>query len=303
MKEPVLLIMAAGMGSRYGGLKQIDPIDSNKHIIIDYSLYDAYLVGFRSVIFVIKQEAEGDFEEVIGKRIRKYMNVQYAYQCIDDLPEFVEIPEGRTKPWGTAHAVMSARNILNNRPFCVINADDYYGRNAFVKMFKFLSESHKDSEHSMVGYRVGNTLTENGFVSRGVCSVDHNNHLTDVVERTHIEKTVDGAEYIEGDIRTAIPTDAVVSMNFWGFQPKIMEQYTEYFGEFLKEALVSNPLKCEYYITLLPNKLITEGKATIEVMETEDKWYGVTYQEDKALVMNEIAKMIESGYYPETLCD
>jgi len=303
MREPVLLIMAAGMGSRYGGLKQIDPIDSNKHLIIDYSLYDAHLVGFRSVIFVIKQEMKADFEEVIGNRIKKYMKVEYSFQCIDDLPESVKLPEGRTKPWGTAHAVMSARNILNNRPFCVINADDYYGRIAFEKMFEFLSEDRKETEHAMVGYRVENTLTENGFVSRGICSVDAAHNLTNVTERTHIEKVEGGAEYIEDDVRTPIAKGSVVSMNFWGFQPKIMEQYTEYFEEFLKEALVTNPLKCKYYITLLPNKLITNGEATINVMETEDKWYGVTYQEDKEQVMEEIAKMIKSGYYPETLCD
>ena len=303
MKEPVLLIMAGGIGSRYGGLKQIDPIDSNNHIIIDYSLYDAHLVGFKSVIFVIKKEMQVDFEEVIGVRIKKYMNVEYAFQCIDDIPEGFQMPTGRTKPWGTAHAVMSARDILNNRPFCVINADDYYGRTAFTKMYEYLSQSHKESEHAMIGYRIGNTLTENGHVARGICSVDENNNLTSIVERACIEKTIDGAEYIEDDIRTPLENNTVVSMNFWGFQPKMMEQYTEYFKEYLSGSLVTNPLKCEYYITILPDVLISKGEATIKVMETDDKWYGVTYQKDKAQVMNEISKMVKSGYYPEILCD
>jgi len=219
MKKPVLVIMAAGMGSRYGGLKQIDPIDEQGHIIMDFSIFDAKRAGFEKVVFIIKKENEADFKEAIGNRIEKVMDVAYAYQDLHNIPEGFEVPEGRVKPWGTAHAVLSAIDEIDG-PFVVINADDYYGRDAFHKIYKFLTRNEDDDKYryAMVGYKLENTLTENGHVARGVCTVDENGHLVQVVERTRIERKGNGAAYTEDDGETWVPvaTDSIVSMNLWG---------------------------------------------------------------------------------------
>lgn len=304
MNKPVLIIMAAGMGSRYGGLKQIDPVDAQGHIIMDFSIFDAKRAGFEKVIFIIKKENEVDFKEAIGKRIEEVMEVSYVFQDLQNIPEGFAVPEGRVKPWGTAHAVLSAIDEVDG-PFAVINADDYYGRDAFQKIYDYLS-THEDDEkyrYTMVGYQLANTLTENGYVSRGVCSMNENKELVSVIERTHIEKTEDGAAFTEdgGESWTAISPDSIVSMNMWGFTKSFLLETKEGFKEFLKEGLETNPMKCEFYLPSIVTTLLKEEKATVTVLESVDKWYGVTYKEDKPFVVAAIQKLKDAGLYPQEL--
>ena len=304
MKKPVLVIMAAGMGSRFGGLKQIAPMDEQGHIIMDFSIFDAKRAGFEKVVFIIKEENEADFREAIGNRIQNEIEVAYVYQDLKNLPEGFEVPEGRVKPWGTAHAVLSAMKVVDG-PFAVINADDYYGRDAFQKIYDYLS-THQDDEkyrYAMVGYELGNTLTENGHVSRGVCTVDENGYLEKVVERTHIEKRGEGAAFTEdnGETWTEVSVDSIVSMNMWGFSASFMQEIQNGFKAFLTEGLASNPMKCEYYLPTVVSNLLAAEKATVAVLTSADKWYGVTYKEDKPVVVAAIQKMKESGLYPEKL--
>lgn len=302
MKKPVLVIMAAGMGSRYGGLKQIDPIDAQGHIIMDFSIFDAKRAGFEKVVFIIKKENEADFKEAIGKRMESVMDVEYVFQDLHNIPEGFEIPEGRVKPWGTAHAILSAIDVVDG-PFAVINADDYYGRDAFQKIFDFLSTHEDDDKYrfTMVGYRLENTLTENGHVARGVCTLDEKNHLVKVVERTRIEKKGEGAAFTEDDGATweELPMDAIVSMNMWGFSAGFLQEIKKGFAAFLEEGLKKNPLKCEYFLPSVVSKLLAEDRATVSVLTSKDKWYGVTYKEDKAVVMAAIQSMKDNGVYPE----
>lgn len=302
MKKPVLVIMAAGMGSRYGGLKQIDPIDNQGHIIMDFSIFDAKRAGFEKVVFIIKRENEADFREAIGNRIEKVMDVEYAFQDLNNIPEGFAVPEDRVKPWGTAHAVLSCIDIVDG-PFAVINADDYYGRDAFQKIFDFLSTTEDDDKYryTMVGYKLENTLTENGHVARGVCTIDENGYLSQVVERTHIERRGEGAAFTEdeGETWTEVATDAVVSMNMWGFSASFLQEIKKGFASFLEEGLKKNPLKCEYFLPSVVTRLLEEGKATVSVLTSQDKWYGVTYKEDKAVVMAAIQNMKDNGVYPE----
>ena len=304
MSKPVLVIMAAGMGSRYGGLKQIDPIDEQGHIIMDFSIFDAKRAGFEKVVFIIKKENEADFKEAIGKRIEKVMKVEYVFQDVHNIPAGFSVPEGRVKPWGTAHAVLSAIDVIDG-PFAVINADDYYGKDAFQKIYDYLS-THKDDEkyrYTMVGYELGNTLTENGHVSRGICSLNENNELVSVVERTHIEKKGDGAVYTEdeGVSWHSLPVDSVVSMNMWGFGASFLQEVEQGFVSFLEENLVNNPMKCEYYLPTVVSNLLADNRATVAVLTSVDRWYGVTYKEDKPVVVAAIKNMKESGLYPERL--
>ncbi len=304
MSKPVLVIMAAGMGSRYGGLKQIDPIDEQGHIIMDFSIFDAKRAGFEKVVFIIKKENEADFKEAIGKRIEKVMKVEYVFQDVHNIPAGFSVPEGRVKPWGTAHAVLSAIDVIDG-PFAVINADDYYGKDAFQKIYDYLS-THKDDEkyrYTMVGYELGNTLTENGHVSRGICSLNENNELVSVVERTHIEKKGDGAVYTEDEGVTwhSLPVDSVVSMNMWGFGASFLQEVEQGFVSFLEENLVNNPMKCEYYLPTVVSNLLADNRATVAVLTSVDRWYGVTYKEDKPVVVAAIKNMKESGLYPERL--
>ena len=302
MNKPVLVIMAAGMGSRYGGLKQIDPIDEQGHIIMDFSIFDAKRAGFEKVVFIIKKENEADFKEAIGNRIGKYIDVEYAYQDLHNLPEGYEVPEGRVKPWGTAHAVLSAIDVIDG-PFVVINADDYYGRDAFQKIYDFLS-THEDDDkyrYAMVGYKLENTLTENGHVARGVCTIDENDYLVKVVERTRIERKGDGAAFTEDDGATWTPvaTDSIVSMNMWGFSKSFLQEIKNGFEAFLTEGLQNNPLKCEYFLPTVVSNLLAADRATVTVLTSQDKWYGVTYKEDKPVVMGAIKNMKDHGVYPE----
>lgn len=302
--KPVLVIMAAGMGSRYGGLKQIDPVDDEGHIIMDFSMYDAKRAGFEKVIFIIKRENEADFRSAVGDRISAYMNVEYAFQDIDDLPEGYQVPEGRTKPWGTAHAVLSCIDQVEG-PFAVINADDYYGRQAFQLIYDYLA-THEDDEKSrytMVGYQLGNTVTDNGHVARGICEIDAAGDLTEVNERTHIEKRDGGIAFTEDDgvTWTPVSAEAIVSMNMWGFTRSILEEIREGFPAFLEEGLKSNPMKCEYFLPSVVSKMLEENRAAVAVLHSADKWYGVTYKEDKPVVVAAMKKMKADGLYPEHL--
>ncbi|MGN1166410.1 MAG: sugar phosphate nucleotidyltransferase [Lachnospiraceae bacterium] len=304
MKKPVLVIMAAGMGSRYGGLKQIDPVDNDGHIIMDFSMYDAKMAGFEKVIFIIKRENEQDFRDAVGDRISKYMEVSYAFQELSNIPEGYKVPEGRVKPWGTAHAVYSAIDQIDG-PFAVINADDYYGREAFQLIYDFLS-THEDDEkyrYTMVGYEIGKTVTDNGYVSRGICDINENSELIKVVERTRIEKRDGGVAFTEDDgaTWTKVPVDAVVSMNMWGFTNSILAEIKEGFSKFLDEGLKSNPMKCEYFLPTVVSNLLADERATVEVLKSRDKWYGITYKEDKPVVTAALQQMKEEGFYPKHL--
>ena len=304
MKKPVLVIMAAGMGSRYGGLKQIDPVDDDRHIIMDFSMYDARKAGFEKVIFIIKRELEADFKERVGNRISRYMDVSYVYQELADLPEGYEVPEGRVKPWGTAHAVLSCIDQIEG-PFAVINADDYSGQEAFRLIYDYLA-SHEDDDkyrYTMVGYHLGNTVTDNGHVARGICDMNENGELIAIHERTRIEKRDDGIAYTEDDGQTwtYVPADTTVSMNMWGFTRSILEEIRDGFPGFLDNGLKANPMKCEYFLPAVVSDLLGEEKATVAVLTSVDKWYGVTYKEDKPVVVAAIRKMKEEGRYPEHL--
>lgn len=304
MEKPVLVIMAAGMGSRYGGLKQIDPVDEQGDIIMDFSIYDAIKAGFEKVVFIIKRENEADFREAIGNRISKQIEVSYVFQELTNLPEGFAVPEGRVKPFGTGHAILSCIDEVNG-PFAVINADDYYGAHAFREIYDYLS-SHEDDEkyrYCMVGYILGNTLTDNGHVARGVCTTDDSGYLKDICERTHIERRGAGAAYTEDDgaTWTDISVDSVVSMNMWGFSRSILKELQERFSKFLETGLETNPLKCEYFLPSVVGELLEEDKATVEVLKSEDKWYGVTYKEDKAVVTAAIQGMKDAGIYPQYL--
>ena len=304
MKKPILVIMAAGMGSRYGGLKQIDPVDAQGHIIMDFSIYDAKRAGFEEVVFIIKKENEADFRESIGNRMSKIMKVSYVYQELSNLPEGFEVPEGRVKPFGTGHAILSCIDAISG-PFAVINADDYYGVHAFQEIYDFLS-THQDDDkyrYTMVAYKVENTLTENGHVARGVCTTDEQNHLDAIHERTHIEKRGDQTEYTEDDGQTwtVIPEGSLVSMNMWGFSASILKELKERFPVFLKKNLSVNPMKCEYFLPEVVSDLLSEGKATVEVRKSLDKWYGVTYKEDKPFVVAAIQSLKDQGLYPQKL--
>ena len=301
MKEPVLVIMAAGMGSRFGGAKQIIPVDEQGHILIDFSLFDAYRAGFRELVFIIKEESRAAFEESIGKRMEQYFRVRYVYQDIARLPEGFSVPEGRVKPWGTGHAVACCQGVVDG-PFAVINADDYYGPSAFAAVYDFLKNNKDDSQYAMVGYRVGNTLTENGSVSRGVCCVE-DGKLVDVTERTYIVPQGDGAAYSEdgGETFTALDKNALVSMNLWGFTGAFIDQIWARFPAFLEENLVKNPLKCEYYLPFVVNEQLKDGSAVVQMLPCEEKWYGVTYREDLGRVQAAVAEMKGKGLYSKEI--
>lgn len=302
MEKPILIIMAAGMGSRYGGLKQIDPVDKEGHIIIDFSLFDAKRAGFETVVFVIKKENEKIFKEVIGKRIEKIMTVHYAFQELNDLPEGYSVPQGREKPWGTAHAIYCCRQWIHG-PFAVINADDYYGVESFQMIYDYLS-THQDDKYyrlAMVGYHIEKTLTENGTVARGICEVDEQGYLVDITERTKIKGDQNGIAYEDNGQWHALNKGTIVSMNLWGFSQGIIEEIIKGFPLFLDEQVKDNPLKCEYFIPSVVSQLLLHQKATVQVLKTTAKWYGVTYKEDKPVVEKAIENMKQQGIYTSKL--
>lgn len=296
--------MAAGMGSRYGGLKQIDPVDGQGNKIIDFSIYDALQAGFEKIIFVIKKEHEADFRACISDRIGNRANILYAYQELTTIPEGFSIPEGRVKPWGTGHAMLSAASLID-APFAVINADDYYGREAFKLIYDYLS-SYTDKEkycYAMVGYELQKTLTENGSVSRGVCETDADGYLTDIVERTSITWKDGGIVYTEDGKDTPLPTDSTVSMNMWGFGESILREAKQRFIAFFKENVPANPLKSEFFLPFIVDAMLKEDRAEVKVLKTKEKWFGVTYQEDKPFVQESIRRLKAEGVYPEVLWD
>ena len=305
MNKPVLVVMAAGMGSRYGGLKQLDPIDDNGHVILDYSVYDAHRAGFDTVIFVIKPEIEDLFKEKIGNRIAKVMEVKYVFQKVDDLPEGYTVPEGRVKPWGTAQAVLAARDVVDG-PFAVINADDYYGPEGFEEIYNYLLH-HPDTpgmyEYAMVGYLLKNTVTEHGSVARGVCTETASGYLHSVVERTKIIQGDRCPQYTEDDGQSwnDLCEDDIVSMNLWGFQKSYLQEAWAGFPAFPDKALAENPLKAEYFLPAVVSSLLSQHKARVKVLRSNDRWYGVTYKEDKPGVMAALQELREKGLYPEKL--
>lgn len=301
MKKPILVIMAAGMGSRYGGLKQMDPVGAHGELILDYSLFDARRAGFERAVIIIKRENEADFREVLGDRVSRHMQVDYAYQDLTALPEGYAVPEGRSKPWGTGHAVLSAADLVD-APFCAINADDYYGADAFRLCYEHLTNLKNEGDICMVGYLLKNTLSETGCVARGICTTNEQGRLVDLVERTHIISSVDGPLMTEdGQTYTRLAPETVVSMNMWGFPQSMMQRLKDGFAPFLDKALAENPLRGEYFLPFAVDAELRAGRAAVSVYTTPDKWYGVTYREDKPQVVAALADMTRSGLYPAPL--
>ena len=298
MKKPVLVILAAGMGSRYGGLKQIDAVGSNGEPIIDFSIYDAHEAGFDKVVLIIRKEHEEAFRKNLTDKVSKHMEVEFAYQDLADVPAGITVPEGREKPWGTTHALLACRHL--DAPFAIINADDYYGKDAFRVIYNFLSNEVKDGEYGMVGYVLENTLTDHGTVSSAICERDEHGFLQKIVECPKIAKDGDHAKLTEDDGKTWKPIEkgAVVSMNFWGFTPKIFAQCEPIFEEFIRKGIVENPMKCEHVIPTAIGTLLERKACTVKVLTSNDRWFGVTYKEDKPYVMQCLKEYKDQGLYP-----
>ena len=308
MKKPVLVVMAAGMGSRYGGLKQIDPVGSHGEAILDYSLFDAHEAGFETAVIIIKKAIEKDFMDTVGARLKNApMEIRYAFQEIEKIPAGFAIPPERTKPWGTSHAVLCAKDVIDGAPFAVINADDYYGKSAFKTIYDYLNHACDSDKYDfcMMGYQLGNTVTDNGSVARGVCTTDGSGHLVQIVERTRIEKYDGGIHYTEDDgaTWTDVPAEANVSMNMWGFTPVFLQEIEDRFPEFLRVNVPKNPAKAEFFLPMTVSALLAENKASVKVLETADKWYGVTYAADKPMVVAALKAMTDEGKYPDGLWD
>ncbi len=296
-----LLVLAAGIGSRYGGLKQIDPIGPSGEIIIDYSIYDAIGAGFDKIVFVIRKDIEKEFRECIGERFESKINVEYVFQELNKLPGDFKLPTERQKPWGTAHAILMAKDMIRE-PFAVINADDFYGRCGYELLVGALSQKQKQEipEYYMVGFRLGNTLSEFGHVARGVCKTKTDNTLMEVIERTKIEKTDSGAKFTDANGTVVnFSGDEIVSMNMWGFNPSIFNHIEKQFREFLSTRI--NDPKSEFFIPTVVGNLINEKKATVKVLPSKDQWFGVTYREDKPIVVENIKRLISSGIYPPSI--
>ena len=301
-KKPVLVVMAAGMGSRYGGLKQIDPVGSQGEAILDFSLFDAHEAGFETAVIIIKSAIEKDFMEMVGKRLEKCpMEIRYAFQEMDKIPEGFTVPEGRVKPFGTSHAVLCAKEEIGGAPFAVINSDDYYGKDAFKVIYDYLCNA-SEGDYCMVGYLLGNTVTEHGSVARGVCCADANGNLADIVERLRIEKYEGGIHFTEdGETWEDLTEDTIVSMNMWGFTPNFLDQLAAQFPGFMAQQVPANPMKAEFLLPRSVDALLKEGKATVKILKSADKWYGVTYAEDKPMVVAALANLTNQGKYPDGL--
>lgn len=304
MEKPILVVMAAGMGSRYGGLKQIDPVGGCGEAILDYSIYDAHEAGFDTVVIIIKEAIKKDFMETVGKRLEKApVEIRYAYQELDKIPEGYTVPEGRTKPWGTCHAVFCAKEAIGNAPFAVINADDYYGKAAYKEIYNYLANNQDGEKYNycMVSYELSKTVTDNGSVARGVCVTDENGYLQSVTERTKIEKYEGGIHYTEDDgaTWTDLAEDSTVSMNLWGFTPRFLDEIEARFPAFLDQALIAKNPKAEFFLPSTVSALLAADKATVKVLHSPDKWYGVTYAADKPVVVEALKAMTAEGLYPE----
>ena len=305
-KKPVLVVLAAGMGSRYGGLKQIDAVGSQGEALLDYSIYDAHAAGFETVVIIIKEAIRQDFMDTVGARLRNApVEIRYAYQELDMLPAGFSVPEGRTKPWGTSHAVFCAREAIGDAPFAVINADDYYGRECFRLIYNALAGTEEGTpyRYCMVGYQLNNTVTDHGTVARGCCRVDENGKLQSITERTKIGTYPGGIHFTEDDgaTWTDLDPETVVSMNFWGFTPSVLPEIEALFAAYLTDALSHNPLRCEFYLPILVEHLLKTGKAEVTVMTSPDQWYGVTYAADKQDVVDALSRMHADGEYPTPL--
>ena len=303
--KPVLVVMAAGMGSRYGGLKQIDPVGSHGEAILDYSLYDAHEAGFETAVIIIKEAIRADFMDTVGKRLERCpMEIRYAYQEIGKVPDGCTIPDCRTKPWGTGHAVLCAKDVIGDAPFAVINSDDYYGKSAYKTIYDALCKASDGEKYDycMVGYELGKTVTDHGSVARGVCSTDENGYLTDIHERTRIEVQGDAIRFTEdGENWTDLAPDTTVSMNMWGFTPSFLDELETKFAAFMKNAMPANPAKAEFFLPFAVAELLAEGKAAAKVLRSPDKWYGVTYAADKPQVVAALRAMAAEGKYPDGL--
>ena len=304
--HPVLVVMAAGMGSLCGGLKQIDPVGSHGEAILDYSLYDAHEAGFETAVIIIKKAIEKDFMETVGKRLERCpMNIRYAYQELDKVPAGFHVPAERVKPWGTCHAVLCAKDAKEDVPFVVINSDDYYGKSAFRAIYDYLCKARDGEKYDycMVGYQLGNTVTDNGSVARGICSTDENGNLVSIVERTRIEKYAGGIHFTvdDGESWTDISAQTPVSMNMWGYTPSFLTEIEARFPKFLEEEVPLNPSKAEFYLPMTVGTLLQEGKASVKVLHSADKWYGVTYAADKPQVVASLRQMTAEGKYPDGL--
>lgn len=301
MTKPTLLVLAAGMGSRYGSLKQIDPVGPSGETIIDYSIYDAIRAGFGKVVFIIRKSFEQDFKDIFISKLQPHIPVEYVFQEVENVPYGVSISPERTKPWGTAHAILMAKDIIHE-PFAVINGDDFYGSGAFITMADYLNSLLPDqqNQYSLVGYQVGNTMSEHGTVSRGVCHADRDEFLVSVTERTNIQYTDDGIAYKDADeLFVFLDPQTLVSMNFWGFTPEYFKQTEPMFSDFVKANTGS--LKAEFYIPTAIDNLISRKNASVKVLRSDAKWFGVTYKEDKPVVIEKLAKLIKEGVYPAQL--
>ncbi|MBQ3214741.1 MAG: nucleotidyltransferase [Oscillospiraceae bacterium] len=304
-QKPVLVVMAAGMGSRYGGLKQIDPVGSHGEAILDYSLFDAYEAGFETAVIIIKEAIRADFMDTVGKRLeRSPMEIRYAYQEIDKIPDGITVPECRKKPWGTGHAVLCAADVIGDAPFAVINSDDYYGKSAFKTIYQALSNAEDGEKYNycMVGYELGKTVTLSGSVARGVCVTDDNGYLSDIHERTRIEVRDGIIAFTEdGENWTELAPETTVSMNTWGFTPSFLKELGGKFATFMAEEMPKNPEKAEFFLPFVVAELLAEGKAQAKVLHSPDKWYGITYAADKPQVVAALQSMTAEGKYPEGL--
>nr|WP_321408966.1 sugar phosphate nucleotidyltransferase [uncultured Carboxylicivirga sp.] len=296
--KPTLLILAAGMGSRYGGLKQMDELGPHGESIIDYSVYDAIQSGFDKVVFVIREDFADVFKARFEPRLAGKIKTEYVYQDLKDLPEGYSVPEGREKPWGTGHAILMAKDVINE-PFAIINADDFYGREAYKQVFDFVADSNDENEYAMVGYKLNNTLSEHGTVSRGVCETNADGNLVNIVERTKIGYEGEKIFFYEEDSKTELTGTEAVSMNFWAFKPNYFKKLESAFLDFLKEK--GQEMKSEFYFNAVVDQLIKKGEASTKVIRTDSKWFGVTYKEDKPMVQQKIDELISSGIYPEKL--
>ncbi|NLW28429.1 MAG: NTP transferase domain-containing protein [Erysipelothrix sp.] len=300
MRKPMIVVMAAGMGSRFGGLKQLEPIGQQGEVILDYSIYDAKRAGFETVVFVINHRIEKEFKEKVGDRLSKVMNVRYAYQEVDQVPKGIEVPQGRVKPWGTAHCVVVSKEVID-QPFAIINADDFYGKEAFKVMFDYLSSLQEDGSYAMVGYPLKNTVSEFGSVSRGLCQVDGYNQLVDIVEKTEIYKRDNRIEYNENGQFVSVDPNTYVSMNFWGFHEGFVNRVEKHFEKEIVEVLKKNPEKGEVYLPSVVKEQIKNHEVSVTVLKCDSQWYGITYQEDKSFVVESLNKLIKNGDYENPL--
>lgn len=303
MKKPVLVVMAAGMGSRYGGLKQIDPVGSCGEAILDFSLFDAHEAGFETAVIIIKEAIREEFMQTVGKRLENSpLEIRYAYQELANLPDGYRVPEGRTKPWGTGHAVLCAAKAVDGAPFAVINADDYYGKAGFRAIYDFLSSVEDDDRYRycMVGYELGKTVTDSGSVARGLCETDSDGFLRSITELTRIEKYSGGIHYTTdgGSTWTDVAADATVSMNLWGFTPRFLDEAAQRFTHFLDRLDQADPCRSEYFLPSIVSELLNEDKATVKVLRSPDRWYGVTYAADKPVVVASLRELTAQGKYP-----